>query len=781
MKISFDKIDRVFHDAEKDNRSFLLEHEVYWILKEAGIQTPLFLFIKKGEGVSKQDLSRFQTAKLILKVVSPIITHKSDVGGVRFVRKNVETVNETIREMLASLPEKYRDWAHDFNLSERELGISTKEIEEDIRGFLVCEAVDYEKIGFGSELLLGLRSSREFGPIVTMGIGGVEVEYLNERLKEGKAVSIASAHLLQEEETLRVLEPLAFYGKLVNKFRGREPLISKEELIETYSRFIELGRYYSEYMKNSDFVIEEAEVNPFVISNKRLVALDGMCRFSRNHQEVKQRPVEKVKCLLKPQTIGIIGVSEKMNTGHIILNNILKQGFPRENVFVVKPGIKEIEGCVCIPDVSQLPREVDMFVLTVSAEQSYQLVKEIVKYEKARSIIIISGGIGEKEGTQSLENNIKGLLSQGRMDKKLTPVINGGNCLGIFSKPGKYNTIFIPDYKLYKLPRTDIQKSNLVYICQSGAFMISMMSKIPQIEPLYAVSIGNQIDLTVSDYLNYLKNDDEARIFAVYVEGFVSGDGLAFARAAREITRQKGKTVLVYKAGRSPEGRAATASHTASVAGDYTASRSILEKVGVVITETMYEFEDFIKNLCYLSGKKVRGNRVALVSNAGFECVVMSDNLKCNEELKLAEFSPGTVQKISEVLKPAGIDKLQDVQNPLDLTPMANDESFCRCVQLVLEDENVDCAVISPVPMTPAMETLVPSRFHRENIFNEGSTPMRLARIFNESDKPFVISIDSGAIYQPMRDLLEKKGVPTFRRCDDAVKFLRKYINRFLK
>jgi len=58
---------------------------------------------------------------------------------------------------------------------------------------------------------------------------------------------------------------------------------------------------------------------------------------------------------------------------------------------------------------------------------------------------------------------------------------------------------------------------------------------------------------------------------------------------------------------------------------------------------------------------------------------------------------------------------------------------------------------------------------------------MRLARIFNESDKPFVISIDSGAIYQPMRDLLEKKGVPTFRRCDDAVKFLRKYINRFLK
>jgi len=722
MKISFDKIDKLFHDAEKDDRSFLLEHEVYWILKEAGIQTPLFLFIKKGDSVSKQDLSRFQTAKLILKVVSPIITHKSDVGGVRFVRKDVETVNETIRDMLASLPEEYKNWARDFNLSERDLGISTKEIEESIRGFLVCEAVDYEKIGFGSELLLGLRSSREFGPIVTMGIGGVEVEYLNKRLKEGKAVSIASSHLLEKEEILRVLEPLAFYNKLVNKFRGRESLISKEELIKTYSRFLELGRYYSQYMKNSDFVIEEAEVNPFVISNKKFTALDGMCRFSRNHQEVKKRPVENIKCLLKPQTIGIIGVSEKMNTGHIILNNILKQGFPRKNVFIVKPGVKEIEGCVCIPDVSQLPGEVDMFVLTISAEQSYQLVKEIVKYEKARSIIIISGGIGEKEGTQSLENNIKGLLTQGRMDKKLTPVINGGNCLGIFSKPGKYNTIFIPDYKLYKLPRTDMQKSNLVYICQSGAFMISMMSKIPQIEPLYAVSIGNQIDLTVSDYLNYLKDDDEARIFAVYIEGFVSGDGLAFAQAAREITRQKGKTVLVYKAGRSPEGRAATASHTASMAGDYTASRSILERAGVIIADTIYEFEDFIKNLCFLSAKKVRGNRVALVSNAGFECVIMSDNLKDNEELRLAEFSPGTVQKISEVLKPAGIDRIQDVQNPLDLTPMANDEAFCRCVQLVLEDENVDCAVISPVPMTSAMETLVSSKFHRENIFNEGST-----------------------------------------------------------
>jgi len=778
MRVHFEKINDVFRSAEKEGRNFLLEHEVYQILRQVGIKTPKCLFVKKGQRIKQEDLAKFRKSALVVKVVNPFIVHKTDIGGIQFVEKDAAKINRACKTMLASIPERFQAWLKKFPEAKKGKRWTLKLIEQEIRGFLVCEMVEYDKTGFGTELLMGLRNSREFGPIATIGVGGVEIEYLSERIKEGKAVSIGSPHILYKKDISRVLEPLAIYDKLVGKVRGREALITKDDLVETYFRFLQLGAYFSPYRSDHPYVIEEAEVNPFVAQNKRLIALDGMCRFSKKHGESRNIRYENIEYLVKPRTIGIIGVSEKMNVGHIILNNILKQGFPVWNVTVVKPGADEIEGCVCVPRIQDLPKTVDLFVITVAAEQNYDVIKELVDYGKARSAIIIAGGLGEKKGTQALEDNIKELLHDSVAGDKLTPVVNGGNCLGIYSNPGKYDTTFVPDYKL---PRVSGRKTNLVYISQSGAFMISRMSKLPNIEPLYAISIGNQIDLTVSDYLNYFKNDKEAKVFGVYMEGFLPADGLAFAEAACQIVRQEGKMIVLYKAGRTPEGRQATASHTASVAGDYSVAKAVCEEAGVIVSDSIFDFENYVKNLSFLADKIIRGNRIALISNAGFECVTMADNLKNDQEFKLAILSKNTKIKIAVLMERLGIHRLQDVKNPLDTTPVADDAVFADCVLALLKDENVDCAIVSPVPMTPSMQTLVPTRFHNENVYHPNSIAMRLIDVFHKTDKPFVVNIDAGDIFTPMVDCLEQAGVPTFKRSDVAVKFLRKYINNRLK
>jgi acyl-CoA synthetase (NDP forming) len=355
-------------------------------------------------------------------------------------------------------------------------------------------------------------------------------------------------------------------------------------------------------------------------------------------------------------------------------------------------------------------------------------------------------------------------------------VVNGGNCLGIFSRPGRYDTTFVPEHKLYALPREQARPEKLAFISQSGAFMISRMSKFPDIVPAYAISIGNQIDLTASDYLNYLKNRQEVDVFAVYLEGFQAGDGLVFARAVKEAA-EIGKKIIVYKAGRTQEGREATASHTASVAGDYMVARAVLEEAGAIVAEDIFEFESYIKKCLFLAGKKIRGRRVGLVSNAGFECVIMSDSIKGEEELELAELTPETIKKISRILKPLGIDKLQDVKNPVDTTPVADDETFAGVAEAVLKDKNVDCAVVSPLPMSPSMQTLLPSEFHKEDLRRKGSIARRLVSLFNKTDKPLVVSIDTGVVYQPLVDMLQAEGIPVFRHSDEAVRFLRKYIH----
>jgi acyl-CoA synthetase (NDP forming) len=79
--------------------------------------------------------------------------------------------------------------------------------------------------------------------------------------------------------------------------------------------------------------------------------------------------------------------------------------------------------------------------------------------------------------------------------------------------------------------------------------------------------------------------------------------------------------------------------------------------------------------------------------------------------------------------------------------------------------------------MSPAMQTLAPSPYHKEDLNREGSTGRLLTEIFHTTDKPMVVSIDSGEIYQPLVDMLEDEGIPTFRYSDDAVRFMRKYVS----
>ncbi len=761
MTTAWTRTRRVLELAEKDGRSCLLEPEVYEILKDAGIVTPRHVFVPAGQAVGRKDLEDLGTAEVVVKIVSPLVIHKSDVGGVAFAKANPAAVTRACAAMLKTVVARSR-------AAER------KPVRESVRGFLLVEKVAFDDVGFGSEILLGLRNSQDFGPVLTMGSGGLDVEYMNARLKEGRAAAIASAHLLDDAKANALIEPLAFFGKLAVPFRGRKPLVSPKVLVDTLLRFRDLAAAFSAYSSATPFVLEEAEVNPFVVRRGRLVPLDGVCRFSRAKAAASARPVEAVGRLLKPASIGIIGVSEKMNIGHVILNNILKGGFAAADVVVVKPGIESIEGCRCVPTIEAMPGTVDLFVLTLGADQCYDVMKDLVDHGKARSVILIAGGMGEKEGGASIEGRIRDLLSEGRRSGKTTPVVNGGNCLGIVSKPGLYDTLFIPDHKL---PRPKRAGSASAMISQSGAFMICRMSKLPSIEPLYSVSLGNQIDLTASDYLNYLKDDPGIRTFSVYMEGFKPGDGLAFARAIREITAS-GRPVLVYKAGRSPEGRSATSSHTASVAGDYGVFKALCEQAGAIVANDLFEFESFMKGLAWLEGRVVRGRRVGLVSNAGFECVMMADNLKDGAGLDLAAFAPETRERILASLRPLGIDRLLDVHNPLDLTPVADDAAFGESVRAFIEDRGVDCAVISNVPLTKALQTLPAGEGHGEDLTRPGAFAARTIEIFRSTSKPVVANIDSGALYDPLADHLEKAGIPVFRRADEAVRFLRMYVDR---
>ena len=313
--IDFKKIDSIFSKAEADGRDFLLEQEVYAMLRLAGIATPRHKFIPVGKKLSASDVASFKSDGLVLKIVAPLIQHKTDVGGVAFVKASASAANAAISKMYADIPARFFAWAksHSHGVAPSSssspaasssssglpANLNLASVSADIRGVLVCEKVDFEKFGFGSELLLGARNSREFGPVVTMGAGRrrSRISRRPPQRRHGRRYGLRP--LLEPSKILSHLAPIAVYDKLVKPFRGKPAPLKTAELQATYERFQALAAHYSPF-KSSRYVIEEIEVNPFVVRSGRLLPLDGLCRFSRAHVDIKNRPVDGIKHLLKP-------------------------------------------------------------------------------------------------------------------------------------------------------------------------------------------------------------------------------------------------------------------------------------------------------------------------------------------------------------------------------------------------------------------------------------------------------------------------------------------------
>ena len=284
------------------------------------------------------------------------------------------------------------------------------------------------------------------------------------------------------------------------------------------------------------------------------------------------------------------------------MRNLLREGFDPARIAIVKPEATEIDGCRCWPSLAALPEPVDLCVLAISAAQAPGALEEILALEKAESLIVIPGGLEEKAGAEAIVARLHERLAASRATTWRGPVVCGGNSLGVRSLPGRIDTLFIPEAKLpLKGPAAPV-----ALISNSGAFAVARAGKLGGLNPRYVVTAGNQMDLTIGDYLAFLAEDPEVKVFAVYVEGFRPLDGLRFAEAARAIT-QSGRSVVLYRAGRTAAGAAASASHTAAIAGDYAVTRALAREAGALVAETLEEFEEFVRLIARLGDRRPAG------------------------------------------------------------------------------------------------------------------------------------------------------------------------------
>jgi acyl-CoA synthetase (NDP forming) len=306
--------------------------------------------------------------------------------------------------------------------------------------------------------------------------------------------------------------------------------------------------------------------------------------------------------------------------------------------------------------------------------------------------------------------------------------------------------------------------------------MITRLSKCPEIDPAYMISVGNQNDLTLGDIVKYLKDDPDITVIAVYAEGFKDLDGLEFSRAVREAV-QNGKEVVFYKAGRTPEGKTATSGHTASLAGDYMVCESCVRQAGGMIARTFPQFENLIMLSQRLHDKQIHGTRLAAVSGAGFEAVGMADNIRSDDySLQMAGFTDDTTRKLSKFLAAKRLDSLVEVKNPLDINPAADDETHVTVVRYLAEDPNVDAVVVGLDPLSPAMRTLAECKAKKYNMDDKESIALQMPKLASELSKPVIGVVDGGYLYEPLVNKLLSQGMTVFRSSDRAIHSLAIYI-----
>jgi acyl-CoA synthetase (NDP forming) len=720
--------------ARAAGRDVLLEPEALEIVRLLGIGVPEHVYVADpaDDAWAIAKACAFPGDRVVVKVVAADILHKSDVGGVAFVDKTPQAIAGALERMRAMFA------GHE-------------------PGFLLCEMVKYDAAP-GGEMLVGMRWTPDFGPVVTFGLGGVATEFFAGALKEGREIAILSPRLTPPERMEQVLlgkaiTPLVTGG--IRRMKIRFPMTELRALLESCMEFA------SEWVPEP---LSEFEINPMVIGPHGPVALDALVRLStKQHEAATERPIRKIGQLLRPRSIGVVGVSASLNAGHVIVNNLIREGFDRARLYIVKPGSDEIEGCRCVPSIAELPEAVDLLVLAVSAQQAPEMIEQAIESKRAESVIVIPGGLGELAGSENLEQQIRDAVALSRQEAWRGPVLNGGNCLGVRSAPGKVDTMFLPEYKV---PHGGRPVSPVAFVSQSGAFAVAKANCLDTIEPRYVVSIGNQIDLTVGDYMRWLESDPEVKIAAFYVEGFRPLDGRDWLESASRMTRE-GRPVILYRAGRTAEGAKASASHTASIAADAVVTRELATGAGVVVAETLKDFEDLVRLFTMLHGRPASGPRLGAISNAGFESVAFADNVGA---MRFAKLGVDTLARVEKVIRESRLERIVSVGNPLDVNPMMGDREFTEVVEALLADEDVDLAVVGCVPLTGAWQSLPKSDRHREDLTSETSVVSRLGALWKATTKPWVAVVDSGRMYDPMAQALDGHGIPTFRSADRATR-----------
>jgi len=442
--------------------------------------------------------------------------------------------------------------------------------------------------------------------------------------------------------------------------------------------------------------------------------------------------------ILEPQSVAVIGASRQPGTvGYAVLSNLL-MGQYTGIVYPVNPKAKAICGVRTYPSVLEIPDPVDLAVIIVRAPLVPQVLEECGQ-KGVKGAIVISAGFKETgpEGAK-LEAQVKEIAHHYGI------ALVGPNCLGVINTDPNYrlNASFAKEMPL---------PGNIAFISQSGALCTAVLdyAKGQGIGFSKVISLGNKADVNENDFLAYLWQDPHTQVILLYVEELT--EGRRFLQLAREITGEGDgrKPILALKAGRTPAGARAVASHTGSLAGSDEVYEALFAQAGVLRADTVEDLFEYA--IAFANQPLPNGRRTVIITNAGGPGIMATDAC-VRYGLELAQLNEKTLEQLRQKLPPHA-----SLLNPIDLIGDAQHDRYEAALDAVLDDPNVDAVIVL---LTPQAMTDI------ENIANV------IVQKSKQRVKPILacfmglVDISAGV------NILKENGVPCYSFPEDAVRAL---------
>lgn len=381
-----------------------------------------------------------------------------------------------------------------------------------------------------------------------------------------------------------------------------------------------------------------------------------------------------------PRSVAVIGASNTTGSwGFNTMKGLLGNG--GRNIYPINPNASEIHGLKAYHKVTDIPEPVDLAVIVVSDKLVPGILRECAAKTIRAAVIITSGFSETGEEGRKIEAELVKISREGGIR------FIGPNSMGHADTKSQLSTFG----QWGKMPAGPV-----AVLSQSGSTCMKIVRNLAAsgIDCSKYISTGNEADLRMEDYIEYLAKDDDTRVIAAYIEGL--RDGRRFMKLAREITPHK--PIVAVKVGATQESARAVMSHTGALAGSDAIYTAAFRQSGVIRVDDDDELCDVVYAL--LNCPLPRNNRVGILSLGGGPGALTAESCE-KEGLSIGTLEPSTIKKLDKFL-PAR----WPGRNPIDMAgPSAAEfKIVAELLWPLLEDNNIDIVfLLAPVVMDRTM------------------------------------------------------------------------------